>query len=260
MCTSNSKKQDVRKDMFHFLFNAKESATEKTFSHAELLASANTLVTAGADTTSTALCGVLFHLSRHKDSYDKLAREIRETFSSSDKIRAGLTLSNCQYLQACILEGMRMAPSVPSELYREVLKGGYRVDNIWYPSGTLLGSPSYPLHYNQRTFEDPFEFRPERWIVNGEDRKTAAMVAKLKRTFTPFSIGPRSCPGKNLAMLEMSLTLSLLIWDTDFRRPSTDLERLDGLLRDYKNLYPVIDAFIAVRNGPILQFRRREWD
>jgi cytochrome P450 len=259
-----SEKDNGRKDMFHFLFNAKDSATNAPFSHPELLSSANLLVTAGSDTTSTALCSLFFYLSRNERIYDKLANEIRQTFRTAEDIRAGPELVECQYMHACILEGLRMTPSGPSELLREVLSGGYEIDGTWYSSGTLVGTPSYPVHYHQENFGDPFVFRPERWIAEEERGSTAIEVAKLKEKFNPFSIGPGACPGKNLAMLEMKITLSHILYSNDFRRPPDDVlnrgggQAKDGWLRNNSNHYQIIDAFLALRNGPMIQLRRRE--
>ncbi|KAJ8070667.1 hypothetical protein OCU04_001038 [Sclerotinia nivalis] len=92
-CVEERKKQEQsikknntkneRKDMFHYLFQAKNSETgAPAFNHTELVATANLLVTAGSDTTATALCSAFFHLTRNVHVYEKLAKEIRDTFPS----------------------------------------------------------------------------------------------------------------------------------------------------------------------------------
>ncbi|PQE20482.1 benzoate 4-monooxygenase cytochrome P450 protein [Rutstroemia sp. NJR-2017a BBW] len=253
-----------RKDMFHYLFHAKDSETGgPAFSDSELLATANLLVTAGSDTTATALCSAFFHLTRDQRIYDKLAKEIRETFPAVEDIRSGPTLSNCRYLQAFCLEAMRMSPSGPSELLRQVLPGGYEVDGHWYPASTLIGVPSYSVHYHQETFKDPFVFRPERWISNEELGVSTEDVAALQLAFNPFSIGPGQCPGKNIALLEMYTVLGRTIHACDVRRPVEDTADLGAGRAEYmwgrrnRNQYQVLDAFLALRNGPMIQLRRR---
>lgn len=273
-CISERKKQEQtqekttekneRKDMFHYLYHAKDAKTGgPAFNEAELASTLGLLVTAGSDTTATALCSAFFHLTRNTYVYEKLAREIRGTFSSVEDIRSGPTLSNCQYLQACCLESMRMAPSGPSEFLREVLPGGHKVDGIWYPANTLIGVPNYSVNHHQDTYQDPFVFRPERWIVNLEQGISLESVAALKDAFKPFSIGPAQCPGKNIAQLEMWIVLARLIYTCDFRRSSGDLGnrgagraecfwgRRDG------NQYQVVDAFLALRDGPVIEVRHR---
>jgi len=259
-----SKAEDGRKDMFHYLFHAKDAKTgTPAFNDAELLATANLLVTAGSDTTATALCSAFFHLTRSAYAYKKLANEIRDTFSSVEDIRSGPTLSNCQYLQACCLESMRMVPSGPSELLREVLSGGHEVDGHWYPAKTLIGVPSYSVHYHHDTFQDPFVFRPERWIADAEQGVSLEDVAALKDAFNPFSMGPGQCPGKNIALLEMWMLLGRLIYSCDFRQSPDDVQSRGAGRPEYmwgrrnRNQYQVVDAFLALRDGPIIQVRRR---
>lgn len=251
--------------MFHYLFQAKDAKTgTPAFSEIELLATANLLVTAGSDTTATALCSAFFHLTRNAYVYEKRANEIRSTFSSIEDIRSGLTLSNCQYLQACCLESMRMVPSGPSELLREVLPGGYEVDGNWYPEKTLIGVPSYSVHHHQDTFQDPFVFRPERWIANPEQGVFVGDVAALKDAFNPFSMGPGQCPGKNIALLEMWILFGQLIYSCDFRRSPDDIKSRGVGRPQYiwgrrnENQCQVVDVFLALRDGPIIQVRRRE--
>lgn len=62
-------------------------------------------------------------------------------------------------------------------------------------------------------FAHPERFVPERWLPDApqeysKDRKGA---------FQPFSIGPRNCVGKNLAMAEMKLILAHLVWRFDWQ-------------------------------------------
>ncbi|KAJ8070668.1 hypothetical protein OCU04_001039 [Sclerotinia nivalis] len=156
-----------------------------------------------------------------------------------------------------------MSPSGPSELLRQVLPGGHEIDGHWYPENTLIGVPSYSLHYHQETFEDPFVFRPERWIPNDEQGISAEHVAALQGAFNPFSIGPGQCPGKNIALLEMYMALGRMIHGYDIRRPVDDISNRGAGRLEYiwgrrnKNQYQVVDAFLALRDGPIIQLCRR---
>jgi cytochrome P450 len=65
---NSAEEKDLRQDMFHYLFNAKDPETSQpTYSPVELNAEANLLIIAGADTTSTALCSFFFSQTRPRD-------------------------------------------------------------------------------------------------------------------------------------------------------------------------------------------------
>jgi cytochrome P450 len=86
----------MRRDMFHFLFQAKNPDTgEPAYSEKKLFSEANLLIIAGSDTTSINLCIFFFYVSRNKRAYDKLVKEIRSTFESADEIACGEKLSSC---------------------------------------------------------------------------------------------------------------------------------------------------------------------
>ena len=66
-----------------------------------------------------------------------------------------------------------------------------------------------PFHVDQMWGPDAEEFRPERWEENNFDPGLY---------FLPFLRGPRDCIGRNFAMLEAKVVLSLLYKNFTFRQ------------------------------------------
>ena len=62
---------------------------------------------------------------------------------------------------------------------------------------------AYFVLRNPEIFIDPAEFQPDRWL--GPDART------LEPYFVPFSRGPRSCVGQNLAWAELHTLLASII-------------------------------------------------
>lgn len=61
---SSDQEVEGRKDMFHYLYHAKDPDTgDPAFSGDELLAEAHLLIRASSDTTSVSLCGLFFYLT-----------------------------------------------------------------------------------------------------------------------------------------------------------------------------------------------------
>ncbi|KAI9790607.1 MAG: hypothetical protein M1816_004939 [Peltula sp. TS41687] len=256
--------KEVRQDMFHFLFQAKNPDTgELALSEQELFAEANLLVIAGSDTTSSVLCGFFFYISRNKRVYDKLVREIRTTFDSAEEIVSGAKLSSCHYLRACLDEAMRLTPAAPNDLPRTVLPGGQMIDGDFYPEGIIVGRSGWAAGRNDE-LGDPNVYRPERWIENEEAGVTGEDVKHLRNLVHPFIAGPTNCVGQNLAILELLTTTARTLYRMDLRQaPGSTLgegaPELGWGRRD-RNQFQLVDAFVALRQGPMLQFRKRQFE
>lgn len=106
----------------------------------------------------------------------------------------------------------------------------------------------------------PFEFRPERWLVDGETSATS--VKRAESGLCAFSYGSRGCLGKNLAWLEMSIVVAKVMYHFEVRQDPSNLVG-GGCVgaragRDREEQYQTYDAFVSLRDGPMVQFRKRE--
>lgn len=248
--------------LFYVLEAQKSESGVLQYSYDEVVSETQFLVAAGSDTTSTVFTAMFFYLTRNPEAYRKLTSEIRNTFTDADAIRSGPQLSSCRYLRAVINETMRMNPPGGTELNREVLPGGLTVDDQVFDQGTNIGTALYCLHHDARIFPDPFSFRPERWIVDEKAGVGAESVASAESAFAPFSIGSRGCIGKNLAYMEMTVTMARLLWRLEVRKLEGDRlgeggpEMMWG--RRDEGHFQVKDAFVSLRDGPMVQFKERE--
>jgi cytochrome P450 len=253
-------KSELRKDFYHWLWEAKDPMTGKGYSLGELNAECELLTIAGSDTTATVLSGLIFYLCRNPKVQERLAKELTDTFSSYDEIKAGAKLRSCRYLTAVIQEGMRMAPPVAADLPREILSGGTTIENHFIPQGILVGTSSWCMHYNPNHYPDPYRFQPERWIL-GEVDASEASVATAESAFFAFSFGSRNCVGKNMAWLEMRLVLAKALWRYEIKPdPNNSLGagNLGGEWgRQCEEQYQTYDIFVADRKGPVIQLKER---
>lgn len=157
-----------------------------------------------------------------------------------------------------------MSPPVAGDLNREVLPGGMQLEGDIIPAGTNVATDIYALHHNEQIFPDPFVFRPERWIEDENNNTTAADVARAESAFSPFSAGPRGCAGKNLAYLEMMVTLGRVLYRMDMARVDDeeggkvgggDPNGMWG--RRCQGQYQVWDYFVAAKEGPWVRVKQR---
>lgn len=214
------------------------------------------------------MAGCFFYLSRNQKAYKKACAEVRHVFSSADDIRTGQKLTSCVYLRACIDESLRMSPPVGGALWREVCPGGLTINNHKIPQGYDVGVGIYAIQHNPIYYPDPYTFTPERWLVSETHPQDSVDLARS--AFSAFSIGPVGCVGKNLAYLELMVTMARVLWTLDIKDVSNDdgggmLEapkKKQKYLSEYEkhatSEYGLRDRFTSWKDGPMLSFRVRE--
>ncbi|KAI9710260.1 MAG: hypothetical protein M1820_002754 [Bogoriella megaspora] len=190
-----------------------------------ILGNAAALLIAGSETTATLLAGMTYILCKHPEALKKLTEEIRSTFSSDKEITMASAL-DLKYLLACLDEAMRFYPPVPIGPLRTVPKPGVTIAGDFVPEGTDVAVWHYPMFHHSDHWENPMEYRPERFLKEGRPR-FAGDVRYTKQAseesddndrlelLQPFNVGPRNCLGRNLAYAEMRLMLCRMIYNFD---------------------------------------------
>lgn len=203
---------------------------------------------------------MFFYMAKHPEKKARLVEEVRTRFATRDELRLGPRLNSCRYLQACISECLRMAPPVASAPFREITSGGATVDGHYIPEGANIGTGIYSIQHNEQYFPHPFEFLPERWLA--EENPYGVNV---NEALVPFSIGPRACLGKALAVAEANLATAYVCWTLDFEIVESMKNigggsKTGGHGRHRPNEYQLYDHITSARNGPWMRFRRRNLD
>jgi cytochrome P450 len=159
-----------------------------------------TMLVAGHETTATALAWAFERLLRHPRAVDRL--------------RADLERGDSRYLDAAIKESLRLRPVVPitARKLSEPLVVGGRL----YATGTVLMPCIFLLHRNPEVYDDPEEFRPERFL----DGQPATY------SWIPFGGGVRRCLGASFALLEMRIVIEAVLRHLDVRPAERRDERI----------------------------------
>ncbi|KAM5465924.1 hypothetical protein MauCBS54593_006172 [Microsporum audouinii] len=175
-----------RKD---FLTRILEQRDPAQVSDLQLAAHSSDFVLAGSETTATALSCIMYYLMRNRTVLAKLQDECWTTFAFYEEITASSTL-RLKYLHAVILEGLRIYPPLPLALPRIVPRGGDTVDGHFLPEGTIVSTSPVASSLDPTNFEQPFTFKPERWL--GKNERDVLEASQ------PFSLGPRGCLGRQM--------------------------------------------------------------
>ncbi|XP_038061892.1 steroid 17-alpha-hydroxylase/17,20 lyase-like isoform X2 [Patiria miniata] len=114
--------------------------------------------------------------------------EVVEGAVGHDRMPALSDRSAIRYVEALVMEALRYASAapigVPRTTTRDVNFRGYRI-----PKGTPVLYNMYAVHFDEKNFEEPFEFKPERFLK--EDGSI-----QHSQSYLPFNIGHRQCLGK----------------------------------------------------------------
>jgi cytochrome P450 len=170
-------------------------------------------------------------------------------FDSLEEIRLGPKLDSCRFLKAVIEETLRISPSLPGILSRQVQSGGLDVLDHHFPAGIELAVPVYALHHNEEYFPNSHKHIPERWLVEDTEKLKLAQAA-----FQPFSYGSRQCIGRRLAYIELYIFIARIVYLYDLKYLGQGREETWG---PEEVEYKLIDHLAAARTGPIIQFTRR---
>jgi cytochrome P450 len=116
----------------------------QALAQSELHSNGALFMVAGTETTATELAGLTYMLLKNPQKLARLTSEIRTAFTRFEDITM-VKLSQLQYLQACLEEGLRVYPPVPAGLPRITPKGGAKVCNRWIPGGVSDIITRFPI-------------------------------------------------------------------------------------------------------------------
>lgn len=173
---------------------------------------------------------VWYNLLAHPETLNRLRGELLEADRSHPMTKpfpSWKDVCDLQYLDACILEGVRLHPPFCLPLERVVPKGGMTIGQTFFPEGTVVGMSAYVVNRHKPTFgEDADTWNPDRWMVPKEQkqrREAAIMTVRhplSKRcldsisgflTVRQFGAGRRVCLGRHIAMLELKKIVPVLL-------------------------------------------------
>ena len=191
----------------------------------EVISLCSEFLNAAADSTSTALEWTMANVVMHPDMQEKLADEVKDVMTEDD-------LHNKHYLKAVVLEGLRRHPPAHLLLPRVVAKEIF-VDGYTIPKGAIVNFGVKMMSLDKKTWRDPLEFRPERFLPGGEG-EGLDVAGRMKIEMMPFGAGRRICPGLDLALHHLQYFVANLV--KEFRWESTD----EGVDLSEKPLFTVV--------------------
>ncbi len=186
-------------------------ADGEMLSEAEVAGNVFTMLLAGEDTTANTLAWSLYLLHTHPQAWDAVVAEVDASLGVDVIPRSVQTAGGLTTIEDCSNELMRLRPVGPLAYLENNLPT--EIDGVALPAGTFVLGVMRSGAVDAAIAADAAEFRPSRWriaasapaepVVRADDRRLIAASM-------PFGAGPRICPGRYLAMLEMKMVLATI--------------------------------------------------
>ncbi|KAI1394963.1 isotrichodermin C-15 hydroxylase [Hypoxylon fuscum] len=190
--------------------DAPAPTTKKEKIHIEQVATQ--LFVAGFDPVQITLFSCIFFLLKNPNAYNTLVEEIRDAFQDYNDITAD-ALVDMKYLNAVIHETLRAHVATVAGLPRK--SPGATVAGVYVPKGIVCQISNFTICRNPRFFHDPLNFHPERWLRPEHPKYDTRFSNDDLKCFYPFSIGPRSCSGREIAWSQTRLFIAKVLWTFD---------------------------------------------
>ena len=172
---------------------------ETDFDELDVLDTFLTFLGASVDATLVTTLWLWYNLSKHRHIQDKLFLELSRVIGDAGVITAD-HYNHLHYLKMCLKESMRLTPTAPT--VSRVVTGQRSLGGVAIPDGTRVIADLYGVGRDERFWEAPLEFIPERWNVR-KDKNPFSSI--------PFGVGPRMCIGRRIAEMEIQLLTAQMI-------------------------------------------------
>ncbi|EFJ17875.1 hypothetical protein SELMODRAFT_114008 [Selaginella moellendorffii] len=165
-------------------------------------------VSAGLDTTATAIEWALAELLLHPQILAKAQKELDDVIPASSAMVSEADIPKLKYLGAIVKETLRKHPPAPLMVPRESTTD-CKVTGYTIPAKTQVLINLYAIARDPNIWENPLEFIPE--SMSSEFNAAVELMT--------FGFGRRSCPGMNLGLAAVHLVLANLLYRFNWTTP-----------------------------------------
>ncbi len=198
-------------DLLSMLLEARDEATGEGMSDRQLQNEVITLINAGHETTATTLAWTWHLLGSHPNVLAQVTDEVQTVLGTGglgdgilgDGVPTFEKLPQLQYTRRVIDESLRLCPPGLGLVPRVALEDD-EIQGYFIPKGSIFNIASYFTARHPEFWDNPEQFDPDRFLPeNASNRPRFA--------YFPFGAGQHTCIGKNFALMESLIILSILI-------------------------------------------------
>lgn len=188
-------------DLLSMLLLAQDETDGTIMSDQQIRDEVTTIFLAGHETTANALVWTWYLLSQNPESEAKLHAEL-DAVLAARRVPIMDDVPSLKYTEAVFAESMRLFPpawGIGRNAIAEHEFGGFHL-----PKGSIVLASPYVLQRDERFWDKPNDFRPERWET------ISVKEASARNIYFPFGGGVRRCIGESFAWTEGILLIATL--------------------------------------------------
>ncbi|EPS26140.1 hypothetical protein PDE_01076 [Penicillium oxalicum 114-2] len=204
----------------------------------ELLINMVTLVFANYLTLSEFLPSCFSLMLRANGQQELLQKELDSNFTDPEAMSEN-RLKQLSFLNACIREALRMAPTINTRFLSRT-SPGTEIDGTYIPKGVKISVDTYSMQRNPDYWKSPDNFYPQRWCdPDSTDNHEA---------WRPFSSGRHVCPGADYANRVSQLVIARLIYKYSFKLADPNFQFEERALSGMLWSYPKATVYVKRRH------------
>jgi cytochrome P450 len=184
-------------DLLSMLMAARDEETGEAMGDKELRDQALTIIGAGYETTTQALCWTWYLLARHPQIENRLHDELATVLGG--RIPVLNDLPKLQYTLMVFQEALRLYP--PAWMLSRTAVEDDEIGGQKIPARSELLLLTAYTHRHSRYWTRPDEFDPSNFSPEN-------VAARPRYSYFPFGGGPRQCIGNNFALMEAQLIIA----------------------------------------------------
>ncbi len=197
-------------DLLNLMLTAVDPETGESLDDVNIRQQVVTFLIAGHETTSGLLTFAIHLLLRNPHTLARAYAEVDRILPGDTRLEYG-HIAMFDVISRVLDEALRVWPTAPgftvAAFKSETIGNGYRMAR-----DRPINIVTTALHRNPKVWDRPDEFDIDRWLPeNDEERHPHA--------YKPFGSGARACIGRQFALLEAKIALSVILQKFDLSDP-----------------------------------------
>ncbi|HJS29828.1 MAG TPA: cytochrome P450 [Anaerolineales bacterium] len=192
-------------DLLTMLIEARDPETGEGMDDRQIRDEVVTIFFAGHETTASTLSWTGYLLAQHPEAVVLLQEEVARTVG--DRTPAFNDYPSLNYTRQVIDESLRIYP--PAWMFARTAIMEDEVSGYHIPAGAMIMLSPYATHRHPKYWQGPERFDPDRF-------RPEASATRHKMAYFPFGGGPRLCIGKDFALVEATLILTMMVQQYNF--------------------------------------------